>query len=60
VPDGEKAYLPLPSARPVDGAAATATGEVEEDTWEAKSWRQIVRLKEAMWRARVGVVDEAD
>ncbi|KLT45572.1 hypothetical protein CC85DRAFT_255391 [Cutaneotrichosporon oleaginosum] len=26
--------------------------------WEARTWRQVVRLKEDMWRARVGVVDD--
>ncbi len=26
--------------------------------WEARTWRQVVRLKEDMWRARVGVLDD--
>ncbi|BEJ14942.1 hypothetical protein CspHIS471_0407090 [Cutaneotrichosporon sp. HIS471] len=26
--------------------------------WEARTWRQVVRLKEDMWRARVGAIDD--
>lgn len=37
-----------------DGGRAFVTGE----GWEARAWRQVVRLKEDMWRARVGVVDD--
>ncbi|ORY30392.1 hypothetical protein BCR39DRAFT_529653 [Naematelia encephala] len=25
--------------------------------WEARTWRQVVKLKEGMWKARIGVVD---
>lgn len=28
------------------------------DAWEVRAWRQVVKLKEDIWRARVGVVDE--
>ncbi|GMK53863.1 hypothetical protein CspeluHIS016_0104490 [Cutaneotrichosporon spelunceum] len=28
------------------------------EEWEARTWRQVVRFKEDMWRARVGVVDD--
>lgn len=28
------------------------------DAWETRTWRQVVKLKEDMWRARVGVVDD--
>ena len=59
VPDGEKAFLPLPTGQLEKGSEGVH-GEVEEDSWEAKTWRQVVKLKEAMWRARIGVVDEAD
>lgn len=28
------------------------------DEWEVRTWKQVIRLKEDMWRARVGVVDD--
>lgn len=28
------------------------------EEWEVRCWKQIIRLKEDMWRARVGVVDD--
>ncbi|KAK8847414.1 hypothetical protein IAR55_005272 [Kwoniella newhampshirensis] len=31
---------------------------VEPEGWEEKTWRGVVRLKEGMWKARIGVVDE--
>lgn len=34
-----------------------AEGEGEVDSWEGKTWREVVRLKEEMWKARVGVRD---
>lgn len=47
VPEGEekkdKTYL-----------SESADGE----NWEDKTWKGVVRLKENMWKARVGVVDE--
>lgn len=33
---------------------------VEGDSWEAKTWREVVRLKEDMWKARVGLVEAED
>ncbi|KAL1411673.1 hypothetical protein Q8F55_002638 [Vanrija albida] len=33
---------------------------VTGDGWEARTWRQVIKLKEDMWRARVGVVDESE
>ena len=33
---------------------------VEGDSWEAKTWREVVRLKEDMWKARVGLVEGED
>ena len=27
------------------------------DGWEVRTWKQVIRLKEEMWRARVGVLD---
>ncbi|ADV22251.1 hypothetical protein CNJ00770 [Cryptococcus gattii WM276] len=30
----------------------------EGENWEDKTWKGVVRLKENMWKARVGVVDE--
>jgi hypothetical protein len=32
----------------------------EEEEWEAKTWRMIVKLREDMWKTRVGVVDAED
>ncbi|GHJ87176.1 hypothetical protein NliqN6_3578 [Naganishia liquefaciens] len=29
----------------------------EVDSWEGKTWREVVRLKEEMWKARVGVTE---
>jgi hypothetical protein len=29
----------------------------EDEDWEAKTWRMIMKLKEDMWKTRVGVVD---
>lgn len=29
----------------------------EVDSWEGKTWREVVRLKEGMWKARVGVTE---
>ncbi|KAJ9122371.1 hypothetical protein QFC22_001793 [Naganishia vaughanmartiniae] len=31
----------------------------EADSWESKTWREVVRLKEEIWRARVGVSEES-
>jgi hypothetical protein len=31
----------------------------EVDSWESKTWKEVVRLKEEMWRARVGVTEES-
>ncbi|KAL7419991.1 hypothetical protein Q5752_004954 [Cryptotrichosporon argae] len=39
-----------------EGAGAGGVREVD-DAWEGRTWRAIVGLKEAMWRARVGVVE---
>lgn len=32
----------------------------DDDSWEAKTWRQLVKLKEEMWRRRTGVSDSLD
>ncbi|WVQ76024.1 hypothetical protein IAR50_005660 [Cryptococcus sp. DSM 104548] len=32
--------------------------EGQKESWEEKTWKGVVRLKENMWKARVGVVDE--
>ncbi len=37
-------------------AGPHASRYVEGDDWETKTWREIVRLKEEMWMARLGVV----
>jgi hypothetical protein len=37
----------------VEGEKSFAKG----DAWEVKTWRQVVKLKEEMWKFRVGVVD---
>jgi hypothetical protein len=39
---------------PEQPAKTFATG----DAWEVRAWKQIIALKEDMWRTRVGVVDE--
>ena len=36
-----------------DGSKTYLTGE----GWEVRTWKQVIRLKEEMWRARVGVVE---
>jgi len=33
---------------------------LNDEEWEAKTWRTIIRLKEDMWKTRVGVVDGED
>ncbi|WVR04632.1 hypothetical protein IAU60_001643 [Kwoniella sp. DSM 27419] len=61
---------PLPARHPktpVMGSNASSSGPLapegekrflgEEDKWEEKTWKSVVRLKEEMWRTRVGVVD---
>ncbi|WRT64761.1 uncharacterized protein IL334_001695 [Kwoniella shivajii] len=30
----------------------------ESISWEGKTWEKIVRLKEQMWKARIGVIDQ--
>jgi len=32
----------------------------DSEAWEEKTWRTVLRLKEGMWKARVGVSDETD
>ena len=32
----------------------------EDEDWEAKTWRMITKLREDMWKTRVGVVDESE
>ena len=32
----------------------------DSEAWEDKTWRTVLRLKEGMWKARVGVSDETD
>lgn len=34
--------------------------KADSEAWEEKTWRTVLRLKEGMWKARVGVSDEAD
>jgi hypothetical protein len=43
-------------------SAPSTTGKryVEGDSWEAKTWKEVVRLKEDMWRARVGLVEDEE
>jgi hypothetical protein len=40
---------------PADGE--TAFLRDGDEAWEAKTWRQVIKLKEDMWRSRVGVRD---
>ncbi|ODO08748.1 hypothetical protein L198_00481 [Cryptococcus wingfieldii CBS 7118] len=37
---------------------ADGSQEGQKESWEEKTWKGVVRLKENMWKARVGVVDE--
>ncbi|ODN79703.1 hypothetical protein L202_03628 [Cryptococcus amylolentus CBS 6039] len=37
---------------------ADGSEEGQKESWEEKTWKGVVRLKENMWKARVGVVDE--
>jgi hypothetical protein len=30
----------------------------DDDSWEARTWRQVVKLKEGMQRARLGINEE--
>ncbi|OWZ72438.1 hypothetical protein AYX14_02173 [Cryptococcus neoformans] len=53
----------LPSQQPVpegeEKKDKTYLSEnAERESWEDKTWKGVVRLKENMWKARVGVVDE--
>lgn len=72
LPSSPTALLPPPPPRRVVSGATAKDGPAppsprlptEEKTfatgesWEVRTWRQIVKLKEDMWRARVGVVDD--
>jgi hypothetical protein len=49
----------------VSTSSAAVTGKekpqyIEGDGWEAKTWKEVIRLKEEMWMARVGVVARKD
>ncbi|WWD07650.1 hypothetical protein V865_005751 [Kwoniella europaea PYCC6329] len=33
-------------------------GDKGNDNWEGKAWEKIVKLKEEMWKSRIGVLDE--
>jgi Rab guanine nucleotide exchange factor SEC2 len=47
----------------IAGSPVTPTGKnqwVEGDGWEAKTWKELVRLKEEMWMARMGLVDSVE
>ncbi|WVQ69279.1 uncharacterized protein L199_007496 [Kwoniella botswanensis] len=33
-------------------------GDKGSDSWEGKAWEKIVKLKEEMWKSRIGVLDE--
>jgi len=68
-PPSSSAQTPGPGGKPANRAsivpgtsAPSKTGKryVEGDSWEAKTWREIVRLKEDMWKARVGLVEAED
>jgi hypothetical protein len=58
---------PLPARHPVTPTAVEVSEAVPEgekrwlkedsDDWEEKTWRMVVKLKEGMWKARVGVSD---
>lgn len=51
----------LPSQQPVpEGEEKKDKTYLSEnaESWEDKTWKGVVRLKENMWKARVGVVDE--
>jgi hypothetical protein len=47
------------AVKPKEGPAEGETAFLREgdDAWEAKTWRQVIKLKEDMWRSRVGVRD---
>ena len=56
---------PLPPRKPPGTPSGVINDEIadgdkrwlgpDSSGWEAKTWRQVVKLKEDMWRARVGV-----
>lgn len=41
------------------GSTITAGAQEEADSWESKTWREVVRLKEEIFKARVGVSEES-
>lgn len=32
----------------------------DSEAWEEKTWRMVVKFKEGMWKARIGVTDDAE
>lgn len=55
---------PLPPRHPKTPTAQVANTLSEGqktflsgDGWEVRTWKQVIRLKEEMWKARVGVMD---
>ena len=70
VPARKAAPPPLPPRHPVTPSNPVhpdphVEGEKrwmkhESDVWEEKTWKTILKLKEGMWKARVGVSDEVD
>ena len=45
---------------PEGGSASSSKAYIalDDESFEAKTWRTVVRLKEDIWKARVGVADE--
>lgn len=41
-----------------NGVIGGGAVQEEVDSWESKTWREVVRLKEEIWKARVGVSEE--
>ncbi|KAI5453398.1 hypothetical protein NCC49_005877 [Naganishia albida] len=57
---------PMPARPPTLPARTEKQGSIgreeegdEVESWESKTWKEIVRLKEEMWRARVGITEES-
>ncbi|KAJ9100556.1 hypothetical protein QFC21_003599 [Naganishia friedmannii] len=55
----KRGSLQSPGIRSKDEEMASGGTQEEVDSWESKTWREVVRLKEEIWKARVGVSEES-
>jgi hypothetical protein len=45
---------------PTDQVEGVKTWLKDDEDWEGRTWRQVIKLKEDMWRARVGLREGDD